>query len=241
MKTSNMLIIAAIIVSLGMITTYNFSLKAAYEAGDYKNRFNESEFTEMKNVETLNVNAANLITVVIEPGKKEGIWIRKRIKSRVALNQEGQTLTIGLTDEAKKAIRTIGYDDIVLIVNNLSKLKTVAYWPKGNTQENVNYFGSEVVLKGLKGDNLEIMMDGSTSVSMDKAVLKTLKAVIGEEKGAAALNLDQDNQIEFAEFEIPGASKLTLSNPKIVKTQYNVSDKANVTLNGTALQVIKNK
>ncbi|MCX2451037.1 hypothetical protein OQX61_07105 [Pedobacter sp. PLR] len=241
MKTSNMLIIAAIIVSLGMITTYNFSLKAAYEAGDYKNRFNESEFREMKNIETLNVADANLLAIVVEPGQKEGVWIRKRIKDRLVLNQVGNTLTIGLTDEARKMGRATRYDDIVLFTNKLNKLSTVAYWPAGNKREDVNIYGGEVSLKGIKSPDLDIRMAASTSVTMNKMMLKTLRAVVGDEKGGAALNLDQDNHIEFAEFEIPGASKLSLSNPKIVKTRYNLSDKASVTLNGAALQVIKNQ
>lgn len=241
MKTSNMLIIAALIVSLGMITTYNFSLKAAYEAGEYKNRFNESEFREMKNIEILNVADANLIAIVVESGQKEGLWIRKRIKDKLVLNQVGNTLTIGLTDEARKTNRITGYDDVVLITNHLNKLNTVAYWPEGNKREDVNVYGGEVFLKGIKSPELYIHMASSTAVTMDKMTLNTLKAVVGDEKGAAALQLEPDNQIEFAEFAIPGASRLSLSNPKIVKTRYNLSDKATVTLNGTALQVIKNQ
>ncbi|MBB2149287.1 hypothetical protein [Pedobacter gandavensis] len=241
MKTSNMLIIAALIVSLGMVTTYNFSLKAAYEAGDYKNRFKESEFREVKNIETLNITDANLIAIIVEPGKKEGIWIRKRVKEHLMLNQVGNTLTVGLTDEARKTSRLTGYEDIVLVTNGLKKLNTVAYWPKDNKRENVNVYGGEVSLKGIKSTELDIRMASSTSVTMDKMILNTLNVVVGDEKGGAAMHLDPDNQIEFAEFAIPGASKLSLNDPKIVKTRYNLSDKATVTLNGTALQVIKNQ
>lgn len=241
MKTSNMLIIAALIISLGMITTYNFSLKAAYEAGNYKNRFNESEFTEIKNIKTLNVADANLISIVVEAGQKEGIWIRKRVKDRLVLKQNGEVFTIGLTDKAKEDNRRTGYDDIVLFTNSLNKLKTTAFWPVGEKKTRENVYGGEVSLKGLRTDNFDINVSSSTTVSVNKMVLKTLKAVVGGEKGTALLNLDSANQIEYADFEILGASHLSLSNPKIVKTRYDLSDKATVTLNGAALQEIKNQ
>lgn len=241
MKTSNMLIIAAIIVTLGMLTTYNFSLKAAYQAGEYKNRFHESEFTEFKNIETLNVTAANLMAIVVEPGQKEGIWIRNRIKDRLVLKQTGTALTIGLTDEARKTSRSIGEDDIVLVVNSLKKLDTKAFFLDKNEPTDGKRYGGGVALKGIKTANLELEIGPGTAVSMDQVVLKTLKAVVGPGGDLAVLDLGAANQIEFADFEIPGGSRLSLNNPKIVKTRYNLSDIATVTLNGTALLVIKSQ
>ncbi|WP_157262515.1 hypothetical protein [Pedobacter sp. PACM 27299] len=241
MKTSNMLIIAAIIVTLGMLTTYNFSLKAAYQAGEYKNRFHESEFTEIKNIETLKVTAANLMAIVVEPGQKEGIWIRNRIKDRLVLKQEGNDLTIGLTDEARKTSRSIGEDDIVLVVNNLTKLNTKAFFLDKTEVTDGKRYGGGVNLKGIKAGSLELEIGSGTAVSMNKVVLNTLKAMVGLGGDLAVLDLDSANQIEFADFEIPGASRLVLNNPKIVKTRYNLSDVATVTLNGAALQVIKNQ
>ncbi|MBC8987473.1 hypothetical protein H9X96_17025 [Pedobacter sp. N36a] len=241
MKTSNMLIVAAIIVTLGMLTTYNFSLKAAYQAGEYKNRFHNSEFTEFKNIETLNVTAANLMAIVVEPGQKEGIWVRNRIKDRLVLKQDGTTLTIGLTDEARKTSRSTGADDIVLVLNSLNKLDTKAFFLDKTEVTDGRRYGGEVALRGIKATNLELQLGSGTAVSMDKVILKNLKAVVGAEGDAAVLDLNTANEIEFADFEVPGASRLSLNNPKIVKTRYNLSDNATVTLNGAALQVIKNQ
>lgn len=241
MKTSNILIIAAIIVLLGMTTAYNFSLKAAYRTGSYKDPFRGGEFQEMKNIEILNINAANIMSVVVEPGQKEGVWVKREIKDRIVLNQVGSALTISLVDEDRNENGNFGGQDIIVVTNSLSKLKTTAFWANEKKENDGNaYYWAEVNLKMITGTNLELQIADYTSVTMNKVNLKTLKAVVGTVSGGAGLNLDPDNQIEFADFEIPGAGKLSLNNPKIVKTRYSLSDKATVTLNGAALQEIKN-
>lgn len=241
MKKSNMLIITAIVVLLGMSVTYNFSLKAAYKAGNYKNPFYGSDFQEIKNIETLNLTAANVMSVAVEPGQKEGVWLKKEIKDQVVLKHSGKTLTIGLSDKSGSVSRNFGPRSIVVVTNSLRKLGTASFWPEGTKNKDNYGYWSEVNLNGIKGENLELMIADYTYVNLDKVSLKKLLAVVGDGKGTASLSLEPDNQIESADFEVPGAGRVALNNPKVVKTRYNLSDKATVILNGAALDVIKNK
>lgn len=240
MKLSTIFIIATAVVSLGMLTAYNVSLKASYQKGGYKDRFNEMEFSSVKGLTAVQINAANKLAINIEKGGKEGLWIRDRIKSFVKISQAGATLTIDLTDEGKKRNLNRNDDDIILFSNTLSTISTIPYFTKEEDEAGWRYDDGDIRINGLKVDALNLLIGKFTSIYMNHVKTGTLKATVGEAgTGEAGLTVDSANEIAFADLSVPGKSKISLLNPKIVKTCYNLSDSATVTLNGTALEGMK--
>eukprot|EP01133_Synstelium_polycarpum_P012723 gene12723-14932_t len=240
MKLSTLFIVVAIVVALGTITAYNFSLRASYAKGEYKNRFSDMEFTELKSLNEFYVEGANLITVHVEPGIKEGLWIKNKLKEKLKVTAKGQTLILEPSDYAKANGLWSGIDEIILVANDLKKLKTSPYFNEEQVRSHrfPNY--GEILLKGFKGNAFELQLGDYTSVSMEKCDVGAFSAWIGGEKnGNASLTINADNQIKTADLNIPGESKVSLINPKITKTSYNLSDKATVLLNGSTLQQIK--
>jgi len=70
--------------------------------------------------------------------------------------------------------------------------------------------------------------------------MQTFNAIVGSKTSKdAELTLSSDTKINNATLNVPGNSKLTLMDPKIVKTNYLLSDSATVSLNGKVVQMIK--
>jgi hypothetical protein len=240
MKLSTIFIIATAVVSLGMLTAYNFSLKASYQKGGYKDRFNEMEFSSVKGLTAVQINAANKFAINIEKGEKEGLWIRDRIKNFVKVSRVGATLTIDLTDEGKGRNFNTNSDDIILFSNTLNDVSTVPYFTKQEHAEGWRHNGGDIRIKGLKVDSLNLQIGKFTSIYMSYVKTGTLTAIVGEvgiEEGS--LTIDSSNEIAFADLSVSGKSAILLLNPKIVKTRYNLSDSATVTLSGAALEGMK--
>ncbi|SHH06819.1 hypothetical protein [Pedobacter caeni] len=239
MKLSTICIIAAAIVSLGMLTAYNFSLKASYQKGGYKDRFNNLEFSNVKDLTELQINCANKFNISVEKGPKEGLWIKDELKELIKVTQVEGRLTIDMTDEAKKLGYRIDEGDIILFSNSLSTINTVAYFNKEQMENKWFFNNGEIRIKGLTGDLLDLRIGRFTSVYMDHVKVATLKARVGEAGSeGSSLTVDSANHIAFADLSIPGTNKIELLNPKIIKTRYNLSDSATVSLNGEALKQI---
>lgn len=239
MKLSTICIIAAAIVSLGMLTAYNFSLKASYQKGGYKDRFNNLEFSNVKDLTELQINCANKFNISVEKGPKEGLWIKDELKELIKVTQVEGRLTIDMTDEAKELGYRIDEGDIILFSNSLNTINTVAYFNKEQMENKWFFNNGEIRIKGLTGDLLDLRIGRFTSVYMDHVKVATLKARVGEAGSeGSSLTVDSANHIAFADLSIPGTNKIELLNPKIIKTHYNLSDSATVSLNGEALKQI---
>lgn len=241
MKSSNILITTSIAICFVMLITYNFSLKASYKTGSYKNRFNDSEFTVTKDVNDLTVNDANLIDMTVETGAKEGLWIREHVKNQIVIKHTGNKMSISLTDEAKKKRVSFHTDDLVLVTNSLNKLTTNGYFDKTKSTPDIYRYGGAVNLIGLKADRLDLEIGNLTGVYLSRLTIGNLNAVVGATSGYATLDVNTSNQIESADFKVPGPGKLTIGNPKITKTNYVIVDSSTVILGGTALNKVQNK
>lgn len=243
MKSSNMMIILGLIITIGILTAYNFSLKASYQQGTYKNPFKGMEFNAMAKLDELDVEASNKIGMRIESGSAEGLWIREEVKALLNVKREGNKLTVDLTDEAKQNGFRISANDVILITNSLKVFSANTYFTPEQVKNRTFYIGLAQEIKGLQVAQLDVRLGGYAAVSIDKTKLGTLKAKIGDGQsdGPARLSLENGNEIQEAELDVLGNSELNLKDPKIVKTNYHLAEKATVTLNGRALQQFRNQ
>lgn len=235
MRTSTILIITAVIITLICLAAYNFNLKASYLRGDYKNPFYGLEYNNVKNINSLEMESANKISIIVEQGKTEGLWINDRIKDKLVWSIEGGILKIDLTKEAKESDFQVNGNELVLTTPNIYKVVAHPYLEKENHGDR-NYQGY-IGISGFNQDSLTLDIGSAMYANLDKMQLLTLNAVIGDQKnGNTNLVLSSANEIKSAIFNIPGESKLDLQSPSIVKTNYILSAKATVSLNGKALQ-----
>lgn len=239
MKTSTMFIIAAVVATFIGLTAYNFSLKASFLNGDYKNPFYGFTFTSVKDVNEVELQSANRITIRIQQGKTSGLWLKDRLKGNVVWTKNRNTIKIDLTKEAKDNGFQIWDNELILIMPDAVKFTTRAYI-RDKEEEKRAHISGNINISGFQQDSILLDLGKFTSTFLDKLKVGKLNAVIGnKDQGNASLVLSSANQINTAAFEIPGSGSLDLMDPNITKTHYTISDQATVSLNGKALQAIK--
>lgn len=238
MKTSTMLLITAILIVLGCLTAFNIDLEKAYLTGAYRSRFKDMTFTPVKGVKEIYVQNIDLVGVTIEHGNKEGIWINKEASDLINFKTEGDKLYIRITDQNAKESHYYN-QGIVIITKDLSSIVTRTL-PAKHKDPHFFVQSIETTVTGYQVQNLHLNISALVNLSLNKMQIQTLNATIGtKEKGQAALELSPDTKVSSALFEVPGKSKLTLTNPDITKAVYHLSDSATVTLNGKLTRFVK--
>ena len=232
-----MLIILVCLVTLGSLTAYNYQLKKVYLSGSYKSRFKDMSFTPVKGIENIDIQAANLLGVQIEQGEKEGIWINRRVKDNVVFKVNQHTLILDLTSSSKSQDEREWEGEVIVITKKLNSIATTPYF---SAKRSELYSALSSSVKGYQADHMDVQICQNVSFSLDDMKLNTLHAVVGNKaKGGAELVLSAKNKINNAQLDIPGKSTLTLQDPQIVKTNYNLSDSASVSLSGKMIKLIK--
>lgn len=236
MKTSTMIIIAAVVIIMGCLTAFNYNLKGEYLSGAYKSRFRNMNFTPLKGIEKLDVQQANLLDIRVEQGDKEGIWIKKDVSDQVHFKVNAQVLTL-FADHGEADELAIEDGGVIIVTKTLTAIKTSPYLRKSKQY----YMGSgRFSVNGYQLDQLDLDISKDVRLSLNNMKLNSLHAAVGDKiHGRAELLISSDTKINTAELIIPGNSKLNLQNPTIVKATYNLCDSASVTLSGKAVQMIK--
>jgi len=241
MKTSNKIFIATGLLLLAYMVGYDFTLKSAYEKGDYKSRFYNMTELKFNNFNIVNHQAGNMLGLRVEHGDKYGVWVDKNLKDWVKITQNGQVLNITY---AGKNFRQAGsYQGIVIICPVLSQV-TATPFPKPKDVEEYN-FGSDggIEVAGFKQTlPMNIRSDKSISVTLSKNTLTDLTANIGNSpKERPRLTIEQSNHIATAHITMQGASQLSLYGPAVEKPDYHLGDSTMVTLSGSALKLVQPK
>lgn len=244
MKTSTMFIITAILVTLVSLFAFDYSIKKVYLTGEYKSRFNGMDFTPLSEVEKLNIQTTKLSSVQIEYGAKEGIWIDRSIKEKVKFGVNQHTLNLAASEASIKDKDLWINGKVVIVTRKLNSVTTISdYTTPDEAKRKYERFrdgSSQISMKGYHLGQLDLQVASFVSIYLDRMEVQTLNATVGTKTGyGAELTLASDTKINNATLNVPGNSKLTLLDPKIVKTNYLLSDSATVSLNGRVVQMIK--
>ena len=238
MKTSTIFIALAIVFLIGCLAFYNFRIKHIYDTGEYRSRFKNMEFTSVKGVDRVKVINKNILDVQVEYGEKEGIWLNSKVKEAVKFEVKGDVLEVKVSDAGLRDKVTAGMGQIIVMVKGLKSVSSTPYVVDGAKVGVVGVSG--VRLSGFNAKGLDLEVAEGVGFYLDKMDVGTLNAKVGDEKnGLGELVLASGVKVGAAYFRVLGASKLTLLDPKIVKSSYDVSEKANVTLNGEVLKMLQ--
>ncbi|WP_316793839.1 hypothetical protein [Pedobacter frigoris] len=236
MKLSTILFTAAFLLFFGILTAYNFSLKAAYLTGNYKKRFSDHHFTPLNKVSEMQIKSANLLDIVVEYGKQEGIWVRNRIKDDIKIHQDGETLLIDLINNKEIRDFSNSSNEIVVVLSHLSQLRT--YYREMNDKEIEGRIGT-VYLKNLKEKGLDVILSDQSGMSMDSCEVNSFRATIGGNGANSTLQIVPSNRIDTATFDIRGGNFLELNNSGIKKIYYKLSDSSKVYMVGKTIKTLQ--
>lgn len=239
MKTSNMLLLTTLLITLGCLTAYNYKLKEVYSTREYRNEFSGMTFKPLKGVEKLIVNSANLLNIEVKQSNKEGVWIQNNLKDDLKLTVSNQSLTIDMNAERQSLEKgVVTGSKIIILTKELNSINTIPSVNKGKTIRSSIYGSMDV--KNYKIDQLDLLVSPDLTVKLDHMQINKLNATVGTQTGESGqLIVFSDNQINTAKFDVPGNGGLQLINPKIIKTSYNLSERASVSLDGKVVSQLR--
>lgn len=246
MKTSNKLLLFALVVLLSALATYNIALKAEYNTKSYQDPYRNYVVLDYSDFEAIDVNAGDMLNVLIEPGDEHAVYLYKGNEEVVQINQEANTLQIDVTtNEKQKGLRGWGSPHLIIKTPKLHTLRAnamhtfqgepVIHVQRQNTANWLN-----TTLKGFKQDSIRLELDNGVMVRLDSNELQRLHAVTGTSpESESKLLINPDNKIQQANLDIRNRSHLALINVAIPALQYTLSEKAQVELSGEALAVLR--
>lgn len=242
MKTSNKIFLAAILLLLAYMVGYDFTLKTEYEKGAYKSRFYGMSEIKLSNFNMINHKAGNMAGLHIEQGKSYGVWVDKYFKDRIKITQQGQTLNI---DYIGKEVRQSGdFTGIIITCPVISQVIATTYpMPKDFKEDDEFSTSGLVEVAGFKQTlPLSIRSEKSISFDLTKNTLTQLDADFGNTtKDRPRLTINKNNQIETANLNLKGSTKLSLYGPAVAKPNYHFGDSIMVTLSGSSLKMVQPK
>lgn len=240
MKTSNKLLIAAILIIIVSMVTYDFALRAEYLKGDYKSRFYGFEKTTSFNGFTrIDNRAANLISIDVEHGTESGIWVKSNWKNRFKIFRKGNTLIIEVLEQEFKHVNA---DDqsITIICPTLDEVTTTPYAMKPN--EESSYATGTTTLTGFVQQDLALKINEASTLVLAKSKIQNLKALVGDKTSRTArLMIKPDNKITNATIEVLGRNTLDIVDAIIAKKNFTIADSATVVMSGNFLNQPKIK
>lgn len=240
MRTSNKLLLSALIIFVIGLGIYNSALKAEYLAGSYKNPYKDFNALNFKDFDEIEVNAASQMDVTITNGDNN-VRVSKSAAKQIKVTQQGRKLIIDLVFSDHKFREWSNYIDISC--PKLVAVKTRSFYMDqdkritDNTNDKGNFNYHHVTIKGFKLDSLSLEQDNANEIQLSDNHIGLLNVLTGITASATPqLTIQKGNTIEKANLQMMQRSQLDIDNVYIPQLKYHFSDSARVTLSGTALK-----
>jgi len=238
MRTSNKLLLLTLALMIVSVVVYDFELKAAYQKGDYRDKFRNFVSLGYKNFDKIELNSSTAINVMLVKGPFK-VMSDPNAMEYVTITQHGNTLTINANF---KYNYQNARSDYVLYIScpQLSSLKTDARYMADETEvvdtlagDNFNW--KPTVIKGFSADSLYIQEDHASNVMLENNNIGTLHAITGISNGSASnLCIAQNNQFIKTDLDIRNKSRLWIKDKTDHDFNYRLADSAKLILNGSA-------
>jgi hypothetical protein len=217
MKTSNKIILLAIMIAFGSLLFYNFKLKSKYESKGYKDRFHDMDYIAVAGLENLYIQSANRIGIQIEYGIKEGLWVPKELKGKIKILSSGDHLKLDLVADADGKAPVVKSVFLILIAKDLNRIVASHTDRKKETNSSM----SNMRLKGFTLSKLDLQVSSDTHFYLDKVQIDTLNAIVGGDDyaGKAELILPFNTSVNAANFNIGINGVVNLQGAKVLKIQ----------------------
>lgn len=229
MKTSNKILLVAGLLLVGSLIFYDWRLAAEYRKGDYTDRYYGYRKLTYSGFDEIELQSAGNVTVVVERGDYSVLEL-PLANQFLTVRQEGKRLV--LSSDLSGRVPVI-YDFPVVYIScpELSAFVEDARYVQGDQ------VGKAGFLRGFTGDSLTLCLNHGAEIHMEGNKLRKLSANLGGESdtlNGPALLISPNNNIQEAELDCEGQSKLSIEGKSIQKLIYHLADSASITLDGTA-------
>ncbi len=244
MKTSNKLIVTALILIVVSLFGYDYLLKQEYLSGNYKNPYRD--FVEMKfhDFDSVDVKSSTAINVKFVQGPYK-VLADTNILNNLLIKQEGHTLSIAGTFKQNENFSRSTY---ILLVScpNLKLINASAVFKSDNkqvidtaTQDSWNMRRN--LVEGFTQDSLTINQSYGSCVILSKNHFKVLTATVGIAPfSGSEIKILNNNTIQQASMNILNRSQLLFDGKSIQNLNYHLADSAKMIITGAAKNLLPN-
>ncbi len=238
MKTSNILLLTALILLLSTLMAYNMSVRSQYTSGEYKNPLKDHKLLGFTDFDEIEINDSNTIKVKIEAGDTHQVYQQHSAAEFIKVTQQGNRLKLDF-DHGQGGKNFTGHRDTYHIVIRTPEVKLLK--ADANSKHKIYLTDHQgVTVENLNQEQLVLEMDNGSYVKLADNQIRSLTVNSGRSYGTEPyLHLLPNNKIQQARLNIRNASHLTLENVAIPKVDYTFSDSAQVKLSGASLAIIR--
>ncbi|WP_299701986.1 DUF2807 domain-containing protein [uncultured Pontibacter sp.] len=247
MKTSNILLLTALLVLLFTLGAYNMALKTQYTSGEYKNPLQNHTLLNFKDFDEIDVRSGHFLSIKVEPSDQHEVYLQNTSNERIHITQDGNRLNIEVSPESdgRLDIARQGPFNIIIRVPYVKKIRTDAmYMFNGEartTQNQPRYPDSYgVTVEGLAQDSLMLEVENGSNILLRKSEIGFLQAIAGRNPNSESrLQLMSSNKVQQADIAILNKGQLVMQDVAIPQLSYSLSDSAKVELSGASLAIIR--
>jgi hypothetical protein len=243
MKTSNVLLLTALLLVIGFLATYNLALLAEYRQGSYKDPYARFTALNLRDFNTIEVNAASKMGIKIMQGPYQ-VRVFNDLAKVIKIKQSGKTLTVDLDLPEEDQLYGVPYH-VVISCPTVNALRTKAvYQVAGKTRTDTKipepYLNFNTLVEGFTQDSLNLQLDNSGVVNLTSNKLQKLTAQLGVSAGSTnTLAIAKSNLLPQVTIDMRHKSELVLTDIQIPEFNYQFSDSSKVTCSGAALSIFK--
>ena len=250
MKTSNILLIAAILVLLASIIAFDFGIKARYNKGDFRNPYEEFIALNFKDFDSIHVNATTMANVKFVQGPFK-VQVFEDKAEMVKVTQLGRVLSINVIKEGENYEQA----PFTLLISCPKISQLIAddkYFENGNFRVDTNAkldivnnnriveASKKVLVEGFDQDSISIIQNNGSHVRLVNNRFNRINAIIGRSlKSTSFLTVDDKNVFDNAQFDIRNNSQIFLSKATIKKLEYTLATDAKVTFSGASVNLFQ--
>jgi len=242
MKTSNKLIVAALLLTIIALFIYDEMLKTEYVTGRYRDPYRNYVSLNFKDFDAVGINSSTIANAKIVQGPFS-VRIDKNAEEYVNITKKGNRLIISANFKYSMLYNPNPYV-VVISCPKLNQLNTGATYTLHNsavTDTIVGWQMREVLVDGFKQDSLLVNQDYGSTVLINNSHINYLSGAIGNANGSGSIiKILKTNQIENVTLDIKNSSRLELNDARISKLNYHLADSAKLILNGAAGNFLKN-
>ncbi len=244
MKKSNLLIIAAAVITLIALVAYDFMLKGKFSSGEYKNPYSDFALLNYKDFDAVDINSSTAVNVKFIQGPFR-VMIDNYAASYTKISQHGNHLQIDAGFEGEYRTNSSTYMMVISCPTLLNIYAGATYQtysrPYTDTVVREIWNMREILVKGFEQDSISIVQDYGSAVVLDSNHFRSISTVTGASTGSGSkLVLLNTNRFEKTMLNIRHHSKLFVYNAAISQLNYRLADSAQLIISGDAQHLLKN-
>jgi hypothetical protein len=243
MKISNKLILAALLLVLASLISYDYLLKAEYLSGRYKEPYRGFKTLKFKDFDAVDLISSTAANVKFVQGPFS-VRIDPNALNYVELKQQGRRLQISASFERNYLFNPNLYI-LVISCPKLAEVNANATYVSNKKQVTDTVARDDwtmraILIDGFKQDSLSISQDYGSTVILANDQIRAINAVIGKSMASGSkIIIKKSNQFQNATLDIRSRSKLLLDNAVIHNLNYHLADSAKLVLTGAAQNLLK--